>query len=346
MEDAKPFIWCTIGESALVATFTLALVVYFRAGVLGLVWGQLLASTVVFLALAVNFLRTLPFSLNWPILAESLKLSFPLTPRIFFGVIGNQFDKYMIGLLSSIGGVGIYSLGQKVANIVFTFMTAIQNVFAPQVYQRMFDSEQRGQSSIGTYLTPFIYVSVAVALLISLFSEEVIFVLSPEPYWGATDVVIVLSMFYGSLFFGKQPQLVYAKKTYITSILTFVGIALNVSINIPFIMAWGTIGAAWGTFTAGILSGVISFLVSQHYYRIDWEYRRLVMVYGIFFFSSLTLLLMRYFEINYMIRLASKGLILSLYTYLGVKLNVLSAENFSMVRNFVCRIDQTVVKKC
>jgi O-antigen/teichoic acid export membrane protein len=256
-EDAKPFIWCTIGENVLVAAFTLALVVYFRTGVLGLVWGQLLASTLVFSILAVSFLRMFPFSLNWPILKESLKLSVPLTPRIFFGVAGSQFDKYMIGLLSSIGGVGIYSIGQRVANIVFTFMTAIQNVFAPQVYQRMFDLGERGRSSVGVYLTPFAYVSVFAALLIALFSEEVIFLLSPEPFWSATDVVIILSMFYGSLFFGKHPQLIYAKKTYITSILTLVSIALNIAINIPFILTWGTIGAAWGTFSAGILSGVV-----------------------------------------------------------------------------------------
>ena len=251
----------------------------------------------------------------------------------------------MIGMLSSIGGVGIYSIGQRVANIVFTFMTAIQNVFAPQVYQRMFDLGERGRSSVGVYLTPFAYVSVFAALLIALFSEEVIFLLSPEPFWSATDVVIILSMFYGSLFFGKHPQLIYAKKTYITSILTLVSIALNIAINIPFILTWGTIGAAWGTFSAGILSGVVSFFISQHYYRIDWEYRRLAMMYVIFFFSSLMLLLMRYFEVDYLIRLASKGMILALYVCLGVKLNVLSAENLSIVRSLARMKGRTVLEK-
>jgi len=169
--------------------------------------------------------------------------------------------------------------------------------------------------------------------------------LTPEPFWSATDVVILLSMFYGSLFFGKQPQLIFAKKTYVTSLLTLVGIALNVAINIPFIMAWGTIGAAWGTFVAGILSGVISFLVSQHYYRIEWEYRRLSLVYGIFFLSSLLLLLMRHFEVDYLIRLASKGMILALYVYLGVKNNAPTTENLSLVRNLARLRGRTILEK-
>ena len=41
----------------------------------------------------------------------------------------------MLGLLSSLGGVGLYDIGQKIANTSFTFMTTIQNVFAPQVYK-------------------------------------------------------------------------------------------------------------------------------------------------------------------------------------------------------------------
>ena len=165
-----------------------------------------------FLILGFNFLKIYPVRFNWGILKESLKLSYPLTPKIFLGVIGNQFDKYMIGLLATVGGVGIYSIGQKVAGVVFTFMGAIQNVYSPQVYKRMFNLGQKGGESVGRYMTPFAYISIAVALLISLFSEEVISLLTPEPYHGAIDIVIVLSMFYGSWFFGKQPQLIYVKK--------------------------------------------------------------------------------------------------------------------------------------
>ena len=118
----------------------------------------------------------------------------------------------MIGLLNTVGGVGVYSIGQKVAYIVFTYMTAIQNVFSPQVYKRMFEEGEEGGESVGRYLTPFLYISIAVALLISLFSEEIISILTPESYHDSIDIVIVLSMLYGSYFFGKQPQLIFAKR--------------------------------------------------------------------------------------------------------------------------------------
>lgn len=332
-ENAKAFAWYTIDESLLGVLFSLFMVVYLRIGIIGLVWGQLLASIIIFSILSFKFIRLLPVSIDGKALKDSLKLSWPLTPRIFFGIIGSQFDKYMIGLLNTVGGVGIYNIAQKIANIVFTFMTAIQNVFSPQVYKRMFEQGEEGRISIGQYLTPFLYGSISIGILISLFSEEVITILTPESYHGAIDIVIILSMLYGTYFFGKQPQLIYAKKTFVTSILTLVSIGLNIVINIPFILHWGVIGAAWGTLLAGIISGSISFFVSQHYYKIKWEYGKIIAIFLIFFCAAIILLFLRYLNVQYHIRVIFKLIIFSCYWYLGISLNILTKQNFLLIKN-------------
>ena len=333
MENPKPLVGYTIDESVLGVVLSLFFVVYIRAGVIGLVWGQLLASSVIFSILAFRFLKILPISFNFQILKSSLMLSYPLTPSILFKVIGTQFDKYMIGLLASIGGVGIYSIGQKIANVVFTYMTAIENVFLPQVYKRMFDLGEKGGEAVGRYLTPFVYLSILIGLVISLFAEEIIMILTPESFHGAIDIVIILSMLYGSYFFGKQPQLLFAKKTFISSLLTLFRIALNIVINIPFIMKWGAIGAAWGMLVAGLISGSISFIVSQHYYTIKWEYKKILSIFIIFFISSVIILLFRFFMLDYSIRLIAKVIFLGSYLYLGAKIKVITAANFIMVKN-------------
>ncbi|MEN6374676.1 MAG: oligosaccharide flippase family protein [Smithella sp.] len=332
-ENAKALVWFTIDESLLTVMFSLFMVVYLRIGVIGLIWGQLFASCIIFSVLSLRFVRFLPVSFNRETLKDSLKISLPLTPRIFFGVIGSQFDKYMIGLLNTVGGVGVYNIGQKVANIVFTYMTAIQNVFSPQIYKRMFEMGEDGGKSIGRYLTPFLYISIAIGLMIALFSEEIIFILTPESYHGAIDIVTILSMLYGSYFFGKQPQLIYAKKTYITSILTAVSIGLNIMINIPFIYKWGAIGAAWGTLLAGLISGTVSFVVSQHYYKIEWEYQNIGLIFIIFFGAAITIILMRYFNVLYELRFVSKLIFLACYFYLGMKLDILTKKNYFIVKN-------------
>ena len=334
-ENAKAFVWYTIDESVLGVIFSLFCVAYLRAGVIGLVWGQLAASLIILSILGFAFLKFHTPGFSSDILKESLKISIPLTPKIFFGIIGNQFDKYMIGLLATAGGVGIYSIGQRVAYMVFSYMTALQNVYTPQVYKRMFEIPEKGGESIGRYMTPFIYLSLACALLVSLFSEEIIIILTPQSYHGAVEIVAILSMFYASLIFGKQPQLTYAKKTYITSMLTLVSIGLNILINIPFIMKWGAIGAAWGTLLAGLISSVVSFVVSQRYYEIKWEYGKIASIFLIFFGSAITMILLRNFGIPYGIRIIVKLVALTGYLYLGMKLEVLTRENYLLAKNMV-----------
>lgn len=336
-EKANKFTFYTIVSSLINLVISLILVAYLRVGVIGLVYAQLCAGIIVFSILTYKFIVTLTPSLNKTVFFESLKISYPLTPRIFFGIISSQFDKYMVGHLASIGSAGIYSIGQRIAYFVFTFMTAIENVFSPQVYKRMFDLRDKGGESIGRYLTPFAYISIFVALLMALISEEVIFILLPISYHGAIDIIIILSMYYGFLFFGKVNgnQLIFMKKTHITSILTFVRIVLNVGINIPFILKWGAIGAAWATFLAGLVSGYISFVISQHYYEIKWEYKKVGSIFMAFLTFVMVVIILKYFAVGYPVRLFIKCAFISIYVYLGVKLKVVTTENYTLMKKSI-----------
>jgi O-antigen/teichoic acid export membrane protein len=332
-ENAKAFVWYTIDESVLGTVLSLFLVAYVHIGVIGIVWGQLSASLVILSVVGYKFLKHHPPAFNLEILKDSLRLSVPLTPRIFLGVIGNQFDKYMIGLLATVGGVGIYSIGQKIAYMVFSFMSALQNAYSPQVYKRMFADTEMGGESIGRYLTPFAYYSVAGALLVALFSEEVIFMLVPSSYYGSIEIIIILSMFYASTFFGKQPQLIFARKTYLVSAMTMINITLNILINIPFILKWGIIGAAWGTLSAGLISGAISLAVSQRYYAIQWEYKKIIPIFALFFASAIAMIAMRNGLVPYSFRIVVKLFFVMSYVYIGVIMGVITPENFQTLRS-------------
>ena len=82
-ENAKAFVWYTIDESVMGVLLSLFMVAYLRIGVIGLIWGQLLASLAIFMILSYRFVKVLPVSFSQDALKDSLKLSLPLTPRIF-----------------------------------------------------------------------------------------------------------------------------------------------------------------------------------------------------------------------------------------------------------------------
>ncbi len=334
-EDVKKFVWYTLDESLISFVLSMILVVYFRIGVSGLVIAQLAASGIVFVILTVYFLKNVPFSLNISLFKKSLSISLPLTPRIFFGIIGTQFDKYILGIVASVELVGIYSLAQRVAGIIFTFMTAVQNVWSPGVFKMMFDKTKDGRELIGPYLNPFFYASIGAGLFVALFSEEIVFVLSPKEYHGASNVVIVLAILYCSFFFGKQNQLLYAKKTYLISILTLVGIILNVGINFVFVKFWGLMGIAWGNLLSGLLSGCISFLISQEHYRINWDYKNIGLISLVYLVSSLIMLMMIEYNIIYELRLFAKLSFVIIFVYIGIKTNIITREKYNIIKQSI-----------
>jgi O-antigen/teichoic acid export membrane protein len=326
--NAKLFAWYSIDETVLNVFFSFVLIYFFNSGVTGLVLGQLIGASIVFFLLTVKFLSSFSFQPNLSLLKSCLNISLPLTPRIFFGVIGNQFDKYMINLLGSLGGVGIYNLGQKISYVVFNFMTAIQNVNSPHVYDLMFKKGEESGQEIGKYLTLPLYISAFIGLCVSLFSEEIINILTPSSFHGANDIITVLSLLYVTYFFGKQPQLIYAKKTAITSYLTIFSIILNISINIPFIKYWGAEGAAYGTLLAGILSSLVTFYYSQRYFNIVWEYKKIASIFLSLFVFAFIIIIFRKLEVVYYFRLVVKIIFTTLFILLGFKFNIINKELF------------------
>jgi len=328
--DAKSYVWYTIDESLIGFLISMVLVLWVKTGVIGIVLGQLVASVIVLILLTFRFLKRVPFSLDKSAFIDAFELSIPLTPKLFVSTFSGQVDKYLIGLLNTVGAVGIYSLGQKIANISFVTMTAIQNVWSPIVYKTVFEQKDGGVI-IGKLLTPFFYYSIAIALCVSLFAEETLILLTSEEFYGATDVIIVFSMLYGAFFFAKQPQLIYAKKTLLISFLSIVNVAGNIALIPVFVKYWGAVGAAWATLLAGAIYVLVTFLLSQKYYVIKWEYAKIMGIFLLFYVASVMTILFRNSIDIYVVRLMVKLLLIVIYFFMGVRFRILTIELYQQL---------------
>lgn len=270
----------SVDETVLGAIAAVGLVVWAGWGPLGLVAGQLGAAVVVLGLVILRLGREVRPGWSWPMVSDALAISLPLTPRIFLGVIGTHFDKYLLGQLGTLGGVGLYAAGQRFAYVVFQFVTALGNVFTPTVYERLMSGVPAVQRSVGTYLLPFAWVTAAFALGVSLFADEALWLLTAGDFRQAGPIVSLLALSYAVLFFGKVPQLTAARKTWLTSVVTMVSLALTVGINLYTVPRWGAIGAAAGTLTATVLSTMLLVVLGQRVCPIDWPWMRLGAAFG------------------------------------------------------------------
>jgi O-antigen/teichoic acid export membrane protein len=320
--EARAYAWYSIDETLLWTCLSLLFVVVLRIGPLGVPLGQFIGSAAVTLVLGARFVRKLPPAVDGALLREALVLGLPLTPRLFITIVSNNFDKYILGMLGGLGGVGVYSVGQKMSSLVFSAMTALQNVFAPGVYSRMFAGGKQA-AGVGRYLTPFAYASVGIALLVGLFAEEALMLLTPPEFRGAALVVNVLAVYYAILFFGKQPQLVYARRTALVSLVGFISMLLHVSISIAFVSLWGTLGAAWAVLAAGALSTAFGVWLGQRYFRIDYESARLLAIYAVLAGACVATYLHSLAGAPYPVRLLLKAGAVMLYGWTGYRFGLL-----------------------
>jgi O-antigen/teichoic acid export membrane protein len=316
--EARRHALFTVQESLLGAACSVLLVAVLHTGPVGLAWGPLAASAIVLVQLCAHFARRLPLQFAWAPLGESMRLAFPLLPRVALSVFGQVFDKWLVGAVAATGGVAAYAIGQRLAYGVFTFSTALENVFQPRTYQLMFDSPAAG-AAIGRMLTPYVYATVGVALAAGVFADEALLVLAPQSYAGASAVAGVLVAYFAILFFGKQPQLLYAKKTAIVSALSSASILINALAMWLLATRYGALGAAAGTAIAGALTTFAFVIVSQRYYRIEYERSKFLLMYSILLLA-LVLVHGVLHDVTYPAVLAVKVGILAAYAGLGAAL--------------------------
>lgn len=311
--------------------FSIAMLLLFLSSlkVLSLAYALLISNMLTFIFLVMVLIRRLPPSFNKLMLKNMLKISFPLTPRVFFGLLSTQFDKIMLGLIGSTDLVGIYSVGQKFSSLTYQFMNGLGRVFQPELYRKLFGNKHKSKADeINNFMMPYFYISIFMALLVAIFAKEFITIFLAKEYFQASIIATILSIYYASFFFGKivGNQLIYAKKTFTITLLTLTGIFLNIGLNIPFIINWGIYGAAWATTIASILTTCITYVIAQRYAKIIWQWRQIWMIYAVFVFGVVFTLIdySQVIEVSIYMSLIMKLIIIYIFSYLGFKLNILT----------------------
>ena len=174
----------------------------------------------------------------------------------------------------------------------------------------MFNNKR--DTSLSDYLT-FFYVTTGFAFLISLFSQEIFTFLFPKEYSSGVKVTMIFCLLYSTYFFGKIPQLLYAKKTYLISIITLLNILLNIVLNLILIPNYGIEGAAIATFISGIVTGGVSFYFSQKFAPVDWNYSQLFFIMFYFFLSILLIFYIDSISLHFYFIILTKLLLVAGY---------------------------------
>ncbi|MDT3694746.1 MAG: oligosaccharide flippase family protein [Ignavibacterium sp.] len=260
---------------------TVYLVTSLELGINGVLYGQLISEIVTLIILTPFMLKLMEYRFEKNILTASLKFGLPLIFSALSMTLLNISDRFLIKFLDSEEALGLYELGYRVAGILNMFMIMPLSLtllpVAYKVYQQPGDKDY--YVKIMTYASYFL---VWGALALSIFSKEIIELFSGSgsylPAYEVVPVILFAYVFFGMSLISSLGMYLTSKTTYI-AIITIVSAVLNIILNFIFIPIYGIMGAAVNTLIAFIFLYFFSFIMSNKYYKINFEVLRLLLLF-------------------------------------------------------------------
>ena len=245
----------------------------------------------------------------------------------------------MLNNMLSLSVVGIFNIGQTIGNTMFSIMSTAWSSFQPVYYREVFDKGDAGSVPIGRIFTIFSYITLMPVLLLILFAQEIVYIIAPASYYGAIDIIIIISGGVATQVFGMYVgvQYAYSKKAYWIFPVTVIGTMVNVAANIFLIPRFGLIGAGFSTvISTCVINGILTF-IGQKLYRIQYEWKTIVQLFMIIAVAIVSVLYLRAIEFDMIYFYLIKVVFIVLFILIGIMSKVITKNSIEKVCNAIFR---------
>jgi O-antigen/teichoic acid export membrane protein len=300
-------------------------------GLYGYFAGTLIALTIT-VPLALWFIRRdFVFKIDKTVARRIFEFGYPF---VFAGLaywIFGSMDRWMLAILSNSQEVGLYSIAFKFATIVTFVNTAFGQAWSPYAIKLMREDKSY-RYVYSRIFSLWFFILAILGLIVTLFSQELLIMLTPEDYWPAADVLVVVVL--GMVLFGTTQitalGISIEKKTKLLSHGAWITAIVNFVLNLLFIPVWGARGAALATLLSYMLLTGFFLYWTQRLHPIPLEKTKLM--------YACAVLCIAFFAYNFlhlntidMTTLLLKLFLVSAIFFGGIRLGVVGNLQFSNI---------------
>lgn len=254
----------TIMQCLAIAILSLTLVVYYKYGAEGKLYGTLLASII----MGVYSLKKLKikFSINKKKLINAIKFSTPLTLSALLWYFLSGIDRFLIEKQNDNYSLGLYSVGLMIASYMGIFYTTIANTFEPDIYKSIAEKKTKKLAYI---MAIIIGVVAFFNLLFIVLAPFIIDLLTSGRYNESCIYAQILAIHNISMACYYMVIKLFIGYGYVKEELyvRVIGAAISIIIFYVLINRFGVIGAAWGqvsSFTVLTIVGGVAFYIKRN----------------------------------------------------------------------------------
>lgn len=220
-------------------------------------------------------------SIDFKVVKKLLKFGYPF---IFVGLaywLFGMIDRWMLALMTTTENVGLFSIAYRFSSILFFVSTAFGQAWSPVSMKIMRDYPNNYRKIYGDVLIVLICILLFFAIILSIFSGEIITLLMPFKYIQSAAPLIVLSF---AILIQATLQITaigisIEKKTHLFVRLTWTAAFFNLILNWILINSLGLIGSAYATLISNIFLTVSYFYFTQKLHPIIIPKNKLVILF-------------------------------------------------------------------
>jgi len=252
----------------------------FHWGAVGLVAGNFTGTLIVYVVLVAYRSEQLGLEFDTRLFRGMQSFGMPLVPSALALWTINFVDRQFIVHYKDAAEVGVYSAAVKIAAVITFMLVAFRTAWPAFAYSIEDDRDaKRTYSFVLTYL---LTLTSWAALALGALAPWLVQLLTNPRYQRADEGVALLA-FAGAVYAGYVVLAIgsgRARRTQLNWVVTGVGAAVNVGLNLWMVPRWGMVGAAISTAAAYVALFVGMTLYAQRVYPVRYQWRRVVTCVG------------------------------------------------------------------
>jgi len=286
----------------------------FHMGIEAIFAANLAASALTLLLLMPEIIKRLQIRIYGDQLKKMLRFGLPYLPASLAATMVQVIDRPVVLALTDADTLGLYQTGHKLGFIMMLVVSMFQ--FAWQPFFLINAREKNAREIFAKVMTLFVLAASCLWVVVSLFVDNVArlgigngrSLIEGHFLPGLVVVpIILLAYLFNGIYINLQVGIYIEEKTRYFPLVTGAGALVNVAVNFLLIPPLGIIGAALAVLASYMVMGAGLFFFAQKFYRIDYEYGKLLKILG-----TITAVTVIYYYGHYhgTLNLAYKGMLL------------------------------------
>ena len=275
-ERSVAFVLASLANVLITVGATVVLVVIAHKGPLGVLVGNFTGTLCVYAVLVAYRRYQLGLQFDRKLFRAMNKFGMPLVPAALALWAVNFIDRFFVALYKGQSEVGVYSVAVRISSAVVFLLIAFRTAWPAFAYS--IEDDREAKRTYAFVLTYLLLAACWLSLALGLLSPWLVELLARKPGFHRASEAVATLCFAGAAYAGYTVIAIgvgRARRTQFNWIVTGLGAAVNVVLNVILIPPYGMMGAAIATLVAYVVLFGAMMLNAQHVYPVPYQWRRI-----------------------------------------------------------------------